>query len=117
MNSTHLYWEFVQSHRAASIQGPTDKKHDFHAGDEFLSSEKDMKNIFDFYSDALDQKGISADSFASTVKKSVAAWIENESSRDLEVRDAAARGEAGGSRLVRDHLWIEQKNHGPRDYC
>jgi hypothetical protein len=33
------------------------------------------------------------------------------------VRRDADIGTPGGSRLVRDHLWIEQSAHGLRDYC
>jgi hypothetical protein len=112
VNSTHLYWEFVQSHRGASIIGPDEEA----PTEGYMSSAGDLKNIFEFYEETMSQAGVSEESFAATVKKAVAGWILDENTRDSEVRRSIGE-DAAGSRLVRDHMWIEQSNHGMRDYC
>lgn len=118
MNSTHLYWEFVQSHKAASVDDP-----------EYCTwVSANVESVATSYQHLLQEKGISRDDFGHEVQSKCKEWKLSEDSDDAKVEVAAAGGDRdnghvvgsqAGSRLVRDYLWIVRamSAQGQRDYC
>lgn len=126
MNSTHLYWEFVQSHKAASIRGPNEDKRSLITSDsdweEFPVTGDNLDNILDFYLPYLERMQVDEKKFVDALEVSAAQWLKEELRRDAYVKEESKRMSdniisTSGSRLVRDYLWIEQQYHGLRDYC
>jgi len=125
VNSTHLYWELVQSHRAPSA--------DVSVISEYLNK-TGRADILDAYAEVLEAQGVGADDFMAEVATEGERWVKSELRRDAAV-DAAAQAEGeeeetelggakesfsarfSGGRIVRDHMWIVQESHGGRDHC
>jgi hypothetical protein len=141
VNSTHLYWEFVQSHKAASIDDP-----DYCA---WMSAQVD--SVTDSYAHLLEEQSISHETFEHQVQAKCEEWKWNEDNDDDTNIVAAAEAEAAvavspwhssqqpldppaasppsssfssspsraESRLVRDYVWIVRSAvpQGVRDYC
>jgi acid phosphatase type 7 len=127
VNATHLYWEFVQSHKAASIRGPEEssrvKKEESSVmeWEPFSISEDSLESIMEFFRPHLADKHIKEKDFTGALEVSAANWLRDELRRDDEVKRNIEKEDGGvstgGSRLIRDYLWIEQHNRGLRDYC
>jgi acid phosphatase type 7 len=121
VNSTHLYWELVQSHRAPSA--------DHSVLDEYLNA-TGRADILEAYGDVLQEQGVSPDAFMAEVQAQGERWVKSEQRRDAAVLEAGEEedlllggakesfsGRVSGGRLVRDHMWIVQESHGVREHC
>lgn len=144
VNSTHLYWELVQSHRAPSvdtsmvekffnkIKNKTAKATDTEdveseaEASAAAKDEADQQDILDAYAGMLETQGVTPEAFMQEVQAAGERWVKSELARDaaVEQEEQEVRGvkesisaHLSGGRIVRDHLWIVQENHGIRDYC